>query len=67
MRRPLAAQGDYASRQLWRDRNIKLQAAGDRQLIAFQAKSDKAAGVFILRGDKGNAAQQPTHKFPSLA
>lgn len=36
----------------------------DRQLIAFQAKGDKAVSVFfVLRGDKRNAAQQPTHKF----
>ena len=38
-----------------------------QQLIALQAQGDKTVRVFfILRGDKRDTAQQPTHKFAQL-
>ncbi len=67
-RRPLAAQGNGAGSQFRGNRNIKLQAAGDRQLIALQAKRQEARAVFfILGGDQGDFTQQATHKFAQLA
>lgn len=68
VRRPLAAEGNCARGQLWRHGNIKFEAAGDRQLVALQAQSQKAIAVFfILRRNQRDATEQPTHKFPSFA
>jgi hypothetical protein len=59
--------GNRACGQLWRHGNIKFEAAGDRQLVALQAQSQKAIAVFfILRRNQRDATEQPTHKFPQF-